>query len=175
MNPQKFRAWFTEKLEVGPMPSPQLKDWTAAKYATIINVSDELYFGEMPIYERRHYWWFPLSEQKRDMGLNSIFAALAVLWEAEQRGERVYLYCHSGSDRSWTVAAAYHYMRTGMHLERPTRSGNYMNKLLANCHRGYLPPQAEMEAWLRYIGKEFLEGMRPGILTMSKIETVKNF
>jgi len=175
MSNHNFQSWFTDKLEVGPMPSPALKEWHPGKYATIINVSDELYFGEMPIYERRRYWWFPLSEFKMEMGLNNIFAACVILWEAEQNNESVYLYCHSGRNRSWVVAAAYYYMRTGHHLERPTKSGNYVNKLVANCHRRYLPPQAEMEAWLKYIGKEIMDGMKVGILTMSKIETLKNF
>lgn len=176
MSNHKFQVWFNDKLEVGPMPNAEMKDWNISKYAYIINVSDELYFGEYYGFSmRRHYFWYPMSEQKRDMGINSIFGALCTLWEAEDRRDRVYLHCHSGSNRSWTVAAAYYYMRTGVHLDRPTRSGAYVNKLVSNCHRAYLPPQAEMEAWLRYIGNALKEGMQPGILTMSKIETLNNF
>lgn len=172
----KFKEWFERKLMVGGMPNPELRDWhPSQQFSYVINVSDEYYHGEAPMYDDVHYFWFPISEQKKDMGINSIFGALVILWQAEHDNKPVYLHCHSGSNRSWTVAAAYWYMRTGEHLYRPVKSGPHDNKLLANCDRHYLPPRAEMEDWLNAVRDELKTGMKPGILTMSKIEAIKNF
>jgi len=120
----KFKQWFDHKLEVGAYPNPEMAEWRAEDYAYVINVSGAWYAGEAPMYHQTRYFWFPMSEGKKDMGMNSIYGALVILWEAERRNDRVYLHCHSGSNRSWTVAAAYHYLRTGTHWTDRLRAGH---------------------------------------------------
>lgn len=177
MNAQKFKDWFANRLTIGAWPGRVNKAFELRKYRYIINVSDEFYHEDYKVFDLSgvRQFWFAMSEQKKDMGLNSIYSAMVVLWQAEQDCDTVYLHCHSGSNRSWTVAAAYYFMRTGQHLDRPTRSGDHENKLTANCSRGYLPPRAETEAFLRAIWDDLKDGMKPGILTLGKINTVKNF
>lgn len=171
MNPQKFDHWFTKKLTIGGYPVLVNKEFLPMEQEYIINVSDEFY----GVGGSKYYFWFPLNEWKRDMGLNSIYGALIIMQMAEAAGDRVYLHCHSGSNRSWTVAAAYHYFRTGRHLVRETRSGD-MNKLLQNCRAGYLPPQKEMEAWINCIREDLKDGkMKAGILGLAKVNALTNF
>lgn len=172
MNPHKFQSWFENYLTVGCIPH-KASDFCAANYRYIINVSDE-YYPER-VSDRREYFWFPMSEQKRDMGLNSIYGAIYILSLAEANRDSVYLHCHSGNNRSWTVACAYYFFRTGEHLIRPVKSGPHENKLLANCARAYLPPRAEMEALLIEFRNDLSTGMKPGVLTMAKIKAIKNF
>lgn len=126
MAPHKFKAWFDSRLRVGCLPQ-NAKGWNSSDYDCIINVSDEHYPLLGIISSKQQYYWFPMSEQKKDMGLNSIYGAIIVLCTAEVIGGSVYLHCHSGSNRSWTVACAYYYFRTGEHLLKPDRSGKYEN------------------------------------------------
>lgn len=171
----KFKSWFETKLTVGPYPGEKLEKWFIGDYDYIINVSDEWYAGEASMYERVDYFWFPMSEFKKDMGVNIIYGAIIILSEAEVKGKRVYLHCHSGNNRSWTVASAYYYFRTGTDLDRSTRRG-FINKLHQNCAMGVLPPILEMKAWLTAVREDFKNGqMKAGILTLSKVNHIKNF
>jgi len=176
----KFQDWFTKRLVVGSYPYFVNLTFTPNLYDVIINVSDEWYPSVDSKYNewrRCEYHWFPMSEFKGDMGTNSIYGACVILWYAEQANLTVYLHCHSGNNRSWTVAAAYYYLRTGQHLDRPTRRG-YVNKLHQNCAEGLLPPMLETENWLNAIKQDLCEGdmkMKAGILTLSKVNHIKNF
>lgn len=177
MDMLKFSSWFGTKLTIGAMPFLVNIVFDINAYDIIINVSDEFYPSNELLYYRKGIvsHWFPMSEQKRDIGLNSIFAAIIIMWHAEQENKRVYLHCHSGSNRSWTVAATYYYYRSGSHMTKPTRNG-HLNKLLQNCAEAYLPPVGEMEAWIKAVRKDFDDGkMKAGILTLSKINTLVNF
>lgn len=176
----KFQEWFEKKLVVGSYPYMVNVTFKPKLYDVIINVSDEWY----PSIDSKHNeWirceshWFPMSEFKKDMGTNSIYGAMVVLWYAEQSDYMVYLHCHSGSNRSWTVAAAYYFLRTGQHLDKPTRKG-YVNKLHQNCSEGLLPPLNETENWLNAIKNDLSEAdmkMKIGILTLSKVNHIINF
>lgn len=171
MNPHKFESWFSTRLTIGAFPYMVNKAFNQNKYELVINVSDE-YYGISP---SEPYFWFPMNEWKRDMGLNSIYGAIIVLEHAEQRGWNVYLHCHMGSNRSWTVAAAYYYFRTGRHLDRPTSRG-HINKMHQNCADGYLPPLREMEAWITCIREDLKDGrMKAGILGLAKVNALTNF
>ena len=173
----KFDHWFKEKLIVGAFPYKEEEHFNAFRYKYVINVSDEWYpevEGRLHAAKCRTYW-FAMSEQRRDMGLNSIYCAMVVLRQAEREGEYVYLHCHAGTNRSPTVQAAYHYFRTGSHMMQELRSVGFINKLDANCSRGYLPPMAEMEKFLRAIAEDLKGPMLPGTLTMAKIHHIHNF
>lgn len=174
MSNQKFISWFGSRLAVGAYPGEKTPTWSILDWEVIINVSGE-YYGEYRHYTRVERHWFPMSEKMADMGINSIFGALVVLWNAEKEGKTVYLHCHSGSNRSRTVRCCYYYLRTGKHLDDPHKSGPHLNKLLANCDRHYLPHHTEMEAWLRAVGEGLKTGLTRELLSVSKIETINNF
>jgi hypothetical protein len=94
--------------------------------------------------------WFPLGEFW-GLSLASIYGALFILWEAEQRQQRVYLHCHAGVNRSQTVADCYYFLRTGKHRPRRAwaRGPQTANALQRNSDHHALPPLAVMEAWLQ--------------------------
>jgi uncharacterized protein YciU (UPF0263 family) len=173
----KFKDWFGNKLTVGAFPYKVNKMFDEKGIDVVVNVSDEWYPDvEFQLKEKfiRTYW-FPMNEQKRDIGLNSIYGAMVILREAESRNSNVYLHCHAGSNRSRIVQAAYHFMRTGEQFDYPTKVSGFQNKMLASCFRGYLPPKAEMEGFLNEIANVFEKGMDGGSLDMCKINKINNF
>ena len=171
----KFKEWYEKNLTVGAFPIKVNTNILPFMYDVIINVSDEFYpdvENKLHLHGCKTYW-FPMNECKRDVGLNSIYGAMVILHEAEMQNKTVYLYCHAGPNRSPTVKAAYHYMRTGEHIKE--ERGGYLNRLLANCGRGYLPPKAEMESFLSAVQKRITKGMDGGTLDMCKIGIINNF
>jgi len=173
----KFEDWFNKRLTVGAFPFKVNEKFAPSEYDIVINVSDE-YYADIDMIIRENFklsYWFPMNECRKDIGLNSIYAAMVIMFAAEKKNRSVYLHCHAGVNRSHTVRAAYYYMRTGKHVES-TASIGFINKLVANCTRGYLPPKAEMEAFLLSI-QRFLdaEGMQGGTLDNCKIDHINNF
>lgn len=170
----KFKDWFANKLTVGAFPLHVNTLIEAGEYDIIINVSDEWYRSveEFLISCNIRTYWFPMNERIKDMGLNSIYGALVILRHAEELNLRVYLHCHQGKNRSQIVKAAYYFVRTGLQLEEPR--GGFVNMLEAACSRGYLPPRAEMQKWLKEVGKGIVS-MQGGILEKSKINSIRNF
>lgn len=171
-----FTEWFEIRLIVGAFPFIVYNDFVAVKYKYIINMSDEFYahIESMLLENKCKTYWFPMNERKRDIGLNSIYGAMVILYLAEKENASVYLHCHSGRNRSQLTKACYYYLRTGMQL----RQGNekYMNRMHRASVRGYLPPMAEMEEFLRNIDKKIIKGyMAGGILDECKIGTINNF
>lgn len=175
---QKFAHWFENKLTVGSYPYKVNVAFDMIKYDVIINVSDEYYPGIDEVHARTRLCqvhWFAMSEFKKDMGLNAIFQSIIILWYAEQKGDSVYLHCHMGNNRSWTVAAAYYFFRTGEHMHRTTRRG-YINKLHQNCAEGMLPPIMEMERFLIAVREDLKDDkMKAGILSLAKVNHIVNF
>jgi hypothetical protein len=171
---QKFKEWFEKKLTVGGFPYKVNQRFEAKDYDIVINVSDEWYL----VYEQMirecftSHYWFPMNESKKDIGLNSIYGAMVILRFAENRNLSVYLHCHAGVNRSEIVRAAYYFMRTNKQIE--TQQGTYINKLVAACSRGYLPPKAEMESFLGHVASN-IKNMQGGILDVCKIESINNF
>lgn len=174
-----FKEWFDTKLLVGAFPSDED---LAGKYSDvdiIINMSDELYFDYvMNLQKTKSHFWFPMNELKKDVGLNSIFGAINVLFEAEKRNKKVLVHCHSGRNRSRTVIACYYFMRTGEHL----RDGDekYINRMYRSSVRGYLPPMKEFEKFLKNCHEVFkterVFGKNSGgIIDNCKIDSINNF
>ena len=156
----KFKDWFKFKLHVNRFPLPS--EIIESKYDYIINVSDEYIpqCYDAAVKSGIKYFWFPLSEISGDMGINSIYGALQILFIAEQENASVLLHCHAGSNRSPTVANAYYFMRTKQHntilnddsddsinewLGIKTKQNN---RLLDNIQSGYLPAIRKFESFL---------------------------
>lgn len=171
----KFKEWFENNLTVGGFPFKVNHNFNPSDYDIVINVSDEFYID----YENQinevfvKNYWFPMNECKKDIGLNSIYAALVILHRAELRNLRVYLHCHAGCNRSRIVQAAYYFMRTNSHLEIDKNIG-FINMMVASCARGYLPPKAEMERFLGKVASN-INNMQGGILDLCKLESIHNF
>lgn len=172
----KFADWFKYRLKVGPFLKDTDLSWMlpSSRYKVVINVSCENYdFNMIDALSSQGilYFWFPMNEHKKDIGLNSIFGALKVIRDSELREYNVYLHCHAGVNRSPIVLQSYYYMRTGTHLyedrvidpaieemfvvsDRENQRNahtvriNYPNRLYAACMRGYLPPLSEYEKFL---------------------------
>lgn len=181
----KFKNWFEKKLIVGRIPDLDSYDkFIADNIDIIINVSDEHNHNMINAANvcGIRYFFFPMNEfsTNYDIGINSIYAALMVIYEAEFMNKKVYLHCHAGCNRSPTVQAAYYYMRTAKHLieekefypeiekmfidvepieveyQEPKEIINN-NRLLENIRQGYLPAQFKMEKFLHHCGAAFSE------------------
>jgi hypothetical protein len=161
---KKFTDWFQKNLFVGRYPTPQEVERLA--FDVYINVSDE-YIYECHLSAMRsgkQYHWFPLNECFGDIGLNSIYAALQILYIAEQNNKKVYLHCHAGANRSPTVADAYYFLRTKTHritnkklndvsvnFDSPQTEPSRVpiNRLMRNIESGHLPAINQMERFLK--------------------------
>lgn len=162
----KFNEWFTNKLRVQCWPAPE--DITEdVRY--VINVSDE--YDTEAQQQGTRYFWFPMNECFGDMGFNSLFGALSVLYAAEKENAKVILHCHAGANRSPTVMEAYYFMRTGRHLPRKTptqiiyaeEQGYGNNRLLNNIDRGVLPSRYKTEKFLKELGKALEKDGEPSL------------
>lgn len=174
-----FKEWFEKKLLVGAFPSKLDLNEKYSDVDIIINMSDEFYFDYvMELQKTKSHFWFPMNEIKKDVGLNSIFGAMNVLYEAEKRNKKVLVHCHSGRNRSRTVLACYYYMRSGEHLKDGDEK--YINRMYRNSVRGYLPPMREFETFLKRIhdclkeDREF-NNNSGGMLDVCKIDSIDNF
>lgn len=141
--------WYNNKLVVGK--SLNLEELQLGIFDCVINVSDEIpqwVFKTRPSIMGFKYFWFPMNESKRDIGLNCLLGALKILYEQEARNYKVYLHCHAGKNRSQSVAQAYYFMRNGKHEKGLREDPKWDNELIRACSRGYLPPKKELESLL---------------------------
>lgn len=168
----KFKEWFDNNLIVGRMPNvDQYTQLQKAGIKTIINVSDEwnIQMSLCAEAEGIRYFYFPMNEfsNNYDIGLNSIYGALQVLFNCEKSNSKVYLHCAAGANRSPTVQKAYYYMRTKFHYKDTpvvidpdiakmfgTTDVNHLsefsnNRLIENIRMGYLPAKHKMETFLK--------------------------
>ena len=153
---EKFHVWYNTKLKVGYMPTfedniPEyIKD-----YNTIINVSDfsDFEYVEKVIGLNKKYFWFPMNEVTGDMGINSIYGSLNILYQSFQRNESVYLHCFLGKNRSRVIEASFYYMMTGEHLTQISKS--HQNRIFSNSSRGHLPEVSKFELFLNNCHKVF--------------------
>jgi len=170
----KFQDWFDNKLKVSRYPTPSEIVKVEAKY--VINVSCEYIAScqKVCIDNSIKYFWFPMDEVSGDIGLNSIFGALQILWIAEKEKANVILHCHAGANRSTTVMEAYYFMRTKKHYvkEESQESKERFkkmfigsedfdfknnNRLLNNIEAGNLPSKNKMELFLKKTEEWFLK------------------
>lgn len=169
----KFQEWFDKKLKVSRYPLPDEIKKSGVKY--VINVSCEYISSCQKVCMDNNikYFWFPMDEVSGDIGLNSIFGALQILWIAEQEKASVILHCHAGANRSPTVMEAYYFMRTKKHFIREisTESKELFeemfpdsknlerqnNRLLNNIEAGHLPAKNKMETFLKKTEEWFLK------------------
>lgn len=172
----KFEDWINTRLITGGLPYQVEDNYKIGDYHLLINVSDEYYhyISMEHCFKGIPYYWFPMNERRKDAGLNSIYAAMVILYHCEREHKKVFLHCHAGANRSIAVKSAYYFLRTGKHFQH--QKGTFMNPLLAMCARGYLPPKAEMEKFLTLLGQKLNSGtMTGGTLEEIKISTIMNF
>ena len=187
----KFQEWFDKKLKVTRYPLPDEIKKSGAKY--VINVSCEYISSCQKVCMDNNikYFWFPMDEVSGDIGLNSIFSALQILWIAEQEKASVILHCHAGANRSPTVMEAYYFMRTKTHFikEESKESKerfkkmfigsenfdfNNNNRLLNNIEAGHLPSKNKMESFLKKTEQWFLKQDWEGdFITESGLNDIK--
>ena len=147
-----YKIWADRSLKVSPKPDV---DWFRGRgrfsdVAVLINVSDEYNFYDMHMIQASGVktYWFPMNECKKDIGLNSLYGAMCVLYAAEEDCDSVVVHCAAGTNRSPVVVQAYHFMRTGRHVIEDIDGGRWSNRLERACYRGYLPPLKELEKFL---------------------------
>lgn len=186
-----FKEWFDKKLVVSRFPMPGEIKKSDAKF--VINVSCDYISSCQKVCMDNdiRYFWFPMDEVGGDIGLNSVFGALQILWIAEQENAKVILHCHAGGNRSVSVSEAYYFMRTKSHLERESKGeDNEMfkemfigsklsdfepkNMLLRNIRLKHLPSLDKVETFLIESEKFFLEqDWENDFKTESGLNTVK--
>ena len=178
----KFKDWFDNKLIVGAFPHEDNFSFNINDYDYIINVSDEYYPTHQLLLSSNNIksFWFPMNEAKKDIGLNSIYGAMVILFQAEKTNSSVYLHCHAGVNRSQLIRACYYYMRTGNdYISKDQRNG-YINRMYANCTKGYLPEISIFKNFLNQINIKLNSDLQQrklmgGILDEIKIRTIKNY
>ena len=156
-----FELWFKDDVQVGQFPMPS--EIIDGAFDYVINVSDE-YIESFDIAAAKSdakYFWFPMNEVFGDIGLNSLYGALQILYIAKQKEANVLVHCKAGANRSQLVADAYYFMRTGKH--RPIKDkksrretnewlgipvGNMSNSLEDNCQLGHLPSIDKVEKFI---------------------------
>lgn len=174
-----FADWYKDNLKIGGHPVLEKSNevvMAAIAADVVINVScyvDQQFVRNLASNGNgTAHFWFPLGEI-RCMSVASIFGALACLYEAERRNEKVYLHCAGGIFRSQVVADCYVYMRTNMHrLPSSRKDGNMLEHA---CEEGGLTGIRGMQRWLRKIGDYFQKSWPRigGVLDMAQMETPK--
>jgi protein tyrosine phosphatase (PTP) superfamily phosphohydrolase (DUF442 family) len=148
-----FKIWFENKLSISGYPNvTRLANVQPKPFDVMINVSDEFYFKHSEaLSEKGFIWyWFPLAQKSKDMGMISIFGALQVLYKCYNADKSVLLHCRKGSNRSQVVKAAFYYLITETHLSK-------RNMLLYNCQTKHLPEKEQVEKWLLRCKQAFVK------------------
>ncbi len=156
-----FQNWFYSKLTVSSFPT--LEDihsdgYDSCKYR--INVSDiykpEIDTACLELGVKSN--WFPLGEAF-GMPLESIYAALRVMHEAEKQNQHLLLHCHAGRNRSVLVADCYYFLSTMTHRKKNQKDLPYAqkntNRIMPNIDDGQLPGIYKMEEFLEYCLETF--------------------
>jgi len=171
--------YISKKIHVGAYPFinntyfPE-KDGELVKYDIIINMSSEWY-PEIDFKIREvcnNVYWFPMNESKSDVGLNSIYGAMIVLYNAYKNNQKVYLHCHAGINRSQATKDAFWFMMMGKHRE--TNTNGFMNRLVRMSGLGYLPCKTNVEEFLKEL-KMMLDNneLKADSLDILKINNLK--
>lgn len=153
MEKENVEKWVQEKLKVCGYPVfTELQEGKIySKYEIILNVSDEFWLDYSSDIRKlgKDYFWFPMGECEKDMGINSMFGALQVMYAAYKANKHVLLHCHAGANRSPTIANAFIFMMTSEHKSiKTTRSDNMEYNMLLHNIGKHLPEKEQMEKWL---------------------------
>lgn len=144
--PTHFEYWFNKSLVVGGFPLPA--EIRKSDYDIIINVSDEYIVSchNAAVQTGKMYFWFPVNEVT-EIGMESIFGAMQILYIAEKEGKKVYLHCHGGINRSRVIQGCYWLMQTGTPPTHPALAENIeqnflpsletLNLFLWNCKKAF--------------------------------------
>lgn len=117
----------------------------------VINVSEQEYTKEISsLFAARgiRTYFFPLTEEGPDMGLENIISAVEQLSQEDKAGNKVILHCMCGNNRSRTVAEAFYFHKSGEQFEDEYKG--FKNHLLYNSANGHLPSIIELESILRF-------------------------
>ena len=164
--------WFENNVIIRDFPVPG--EIEKSKVDIIINVSDEWIEGCSTVATQsgKEYHWFPLNECFGVMGLNSIFAAMQIMYIAEENNKKVMVHCHAGANRSQLIGDCYYYMKSGEHrpvkkmptklreelnewLGLPKDHESELNQLQSNSELQHLPPLDNMERFLGAMPEQF--------------------
>lgn len=175
---EKFnQEWFYKNLITGRKPSVDRFNHDMHKDFDIMISVDSVYDNNLEfnaIMAGVRYYWFPMNECSSDMGINSIFAAMNVLFHAEKNDLRVYLHCAVGANRSPTVKECYHFMRKNEHQKGKLVKSDIRiqkmfighehettywrpNPLLRNIDDGFLPAKNKIERFLQTLNTQLIE------------------
>lgn len=163
-NKPKIEDWISNNIIVDRFPvSKEIK--VGGKHAdckVVINVSDDFFLGnsEELMKEGKLNYYFPMGEDNNSMGLNSMFAALQVLYNIYEWNHewKVLLHCQAGKNRSPTIRSAFYYMMTSKHEQDVVNDKGVMirnNRLLDNCKRKHLPSLDKTELFLNKCKEAF--------------------
>lgn len=170
---EEFQNWYNTHLQIGPMlHKSNLPHGFNDRFDMVINVCDfsNLNYAQQFTQSGLHYYWFPLNEIHKEIGLNSIYASLWMLMQAYEKRLSVYLHCFSGRNRSKLIGALLYWMMTEKDLDAPTygarnRHDNseasaikYNNRFHYNCEIGVIPNEDDMKSWLLYLRETFKNG-----------------
>jgi protein tyrosine/serine phosphatase len=167
-----FQNWFSEKVTISKYPTAD--DIQAGRYDNFqyrLNVSD-IFRPEVDVLFKHagvDCFWFPLGEAF-GMGLESLYGALRIMWEAEKQDQSLLLHCHAGRNRSVMVADSYYFLRTQEH-RLPDQLGlkyalKNQNRLLLNIDDGQFQTgvykmEEFLQGCLESFDDAFTEGDRP--------------
>ncbi len=166
-----FQNWFSTKVTISKYPTvDELQAGSYDNYSYRLNVSD-IFRPEIDALFKQagvDSFWFPLGEAF-GMGLESLYGALRIMWEAEQQDQYLLLHCHVGRNRSVLVADSYYFLQTQEHRQPDHPGLKYAekspNRLLLNIDDGQLPGVFKMEEFLQgcqeSFDSSFIEGDRP--------------
>lgn len=165
--------WIDKKVKIGVYADADFI--LKCDYDVIINVSDEadLNFLFSNNLNSQKYFWLPMNEAKKDIGLNNIAAVAMILNKSFELNKSVYLHCHGGANRSPMCLQAFYYAKSGTHLDGNRENPRWDNELIRSSMRGYLPPRRELEKFLSAIGKRF--GKNCMDLDKAKYDNLFNF
>ncbi len=192
MEQENFKKWFNNKLEIGPMIHEPINKMgvNIMNHNVIINVCDFSNFDYAKQFNLSQYYWFPINETHKEIGLNSIYAALWTLMQSYERDLTVYLHCYSGRNRSKLIGALFYWMMTGEDLNAPTYGArnqydtgktaliSYKNRFEYNCAIGAIPCEEDMKSWLLYLKETFQNGYgnkSVGIIDYSRMKFFPNW
>ena len=167
----EFKTWFQEKFKRTGFPDKEHidfstftmkkgKNWDVFKgFDVIINVSDfsSLNYSICCQGDYKSYHWFPMNEKTNDIGINSIFAALTILYDVFKQNKSVLVHCYNGSNRSAIIEACFYKMMTGEDIDISfIKEGlSFKNRIQYNSFKGFLPSMDIINFFLEHCKYSF--------------------